>query len=408
VLAYSESGQLTGWSLAGVKRFTNCYPAEFRPTWGMLDCSLTDAGGTRTVVLSMRGLTVAQGSRVGDGAITLAEANDSGISGSVTVAYTGDAPAAKVVIRFPAKVRFHYKTSQFTAPNFPRTAEGEIFDDGYSNAFTFRSAKLAAGTYYVVSHQVDEDGNESSGLFAGGDSLAIVAPPEPPTSLAYASGDSTNTVVQWTASATSGATYNIYDSLDGLEMDLSTPNHTHIAGAGTLTQALASIGAGFAGKRYILVRAVKTGVEEGNMAILEIEYVSGARVAPRPNAPLIGRDITVSGRTLTIPVVIDITNQKAATATVKLFVYAPGGSPNYAAPDATATVGTAMGSLITTNAAKTRLVLTYAAGSDMTRLCQIRSVTAGGVQSENTEVYGPFRLTTEAFPDPTQEASGGF
>ena len=62
---------------------------------GVLYWGLTNSGTTRTVELykdsgAAAADLVASGSRTGDGSITLAEQNSSGISGSVTVAYTGD------------------------------------------------------------------------------------------------------------------------------------------------------------------------------------------------------------------------------------------------------------------------------------------------------------------------------
>ena len=85
---YGDSGsQLSALSLTGADASnTNA---------GVLYWTFADAAGTRTVSIykdSAKGAgdLVAQGSRSGDGVITLAEQNASGLSGSVTVAYSGD------------------------------------------------------------------------------------------------------------------------------------------------------------------------------------------------------------------------------------------------------------------------------------------------------------------------------
>lgn len=79
------SDQLSNWSLSGVTtRETDS---------GKLYWKLTDTAGTRMIQLfkDSGGVNlVASGSSVGDGAITLAEQNSSGISGNVDVAYSGD------------------------------------------------------------------------------------------------------------------------------------------------------------------------------------------------------------------------------------------------------------------------------------------------------------------------------
>lgn len=74
-------GQLATWVLAGVQDYDALY-------W-----KLTNAGTTRTVRLYSdpeMTLEVASGARTGDGSITLAQVNGSGISGSVAVTYTAD------------------------------------------------------------------------------------------------------------------------------------------------------------------------------------------------------------------------------------------------------------------------------------------------------------------------------
>ena len=87
VEAGDAANQLSGWTLVG-ENFTNTDD-------GYLYWGLTDSGGDRTVSLykdsgAAAANLVAQGTRTGDGAITLTAQNSSGLTGTVTVAYSGD------------------------------------------------------------------------------------------------------------------------------------------------------------------------------------------------------------------------------------------------------------------------------------------------------------------------------
>lgn len=80
-------GQLSNWSLYGLDLGVNTDED------GKLYVELSDLGGTREVLLysdSAKSLLVAEGTRLGDGTVTLAEVASSGLSGSVRVDYTSD------------------------------------------------------------------------------------------------------------------------------------------------------------------------------------------------------------------------------------------------------------------------------------------------------------------------------
>lgn len=400
--SYGDSGQLTSWSLTGVSRNDNVKPYLFRPTWGITQLTLTNTAGTRTVTLLIDGTPVASGSRVGNGSITLSAVNSSGLTGSVTVTYTGDVTSnAFVVARFPATYPVYWKTTPFTAPDFPRTADGTITDDGHSNLFVLRTGALAAGTYYVLPHQKDDAANESTNLDGGGQTGTVVLVPAAPGTAVYTSGAAAATVISFAASATPAATYRGYDSGITGQLDLNTISFTHIAGTGTLTQTLAGISVGFTGTRLIMIRAVSGGVEEGNVQLLRIEYLAGVVVLPRPPAPGISAKVTVSGRTLTVPVSVNINEVLGTPTTVALFLFAVGGSPNYASPDGTASLGTAVASIRS-------VAVSATAGADVLRMYAVRTVTAGGVQSSNTDTYGPVKLTTTVPAGPTSTVEVGY
>lgn len=86
-LAISQAGaQLASLSLDGITPDNSYGGATI--AW-----SLVDAAGTRTLSLyadAGRTQLVAEGTRAGDGVMALDEENDSGLTGSVTIAYTGD------------------------------------------------------------------------------------------------------------------------------------------------------------------------------------------------------------------------------------------------------------------------------------------------------------------------------
>lgn len=85
VEAGDTSNELSGWAISGLNA-TNSNA-------GVLYWKLTNSVSTRIVQIykdSGGSNLVAQGSRSGDGSITLTAQNGSGLSGSVTVAYTGD------------------------------------------------------------------------------------------------------------------------------------------------------------------------------------------------------------------------------------------------------------------------------------------------------------------------------
>jgi len=394
--SYGDSGQLTNWNITGLRRFINCAPVARRPQWGALDLTLGTTGLGHAINIRLNGILVAFGSRSGDGEVTLSEVNSSGISGTVDLAYTEDFTAsagAKLIASFPAQIKYHYRTSSFSGGDFPRTAEGTVYDDGRSNGFVHRSGALAAGTYHVVPHQVDENGNESTGTSS--QTTTIYAPPEPAGVPAYADGDATDTEIEFAASATAGATYNIYDSGSTGLLDVETVAATHIAGTGTLTQTLADIGATFTGTRYVLVRAVSTaGVEEGSLNILELTYDNGARVALRPPAPGASANITTTGLELTVPYTIDTAEQKTAATHIRLFVYEVGDSASYGTPDASAAVGTAVGKIINGSIA-------FEVATEGVYYFELRTYSSTTeLESDNTQVYGPVYLTEDAPDDP--------
>ena len=369
-----SGGQLANWSLSGLKRFSNIQPVDDWPTRGRLGVVLYDTAGTRTLELYNGNTKVASGTLVGDGALTLSEANDSGVTGSVDVVYSADITLAQGVIieaRWPASYQLHYSTSALT---FPRTPEKTLNDGGNRNVFVSVSDILSAGTYNVAVLAVSDTGVADSATTATG-TVVIKGPPAPPGQPAYSSGDISATVITWADSATAGVTYNVYDSdLDGV-IDLDTP----VATGATSPYTLPSKSGQEPGTRRVLVRAVLSGVEEKNIQWLKIEYDSlGARVSARPNTPTV-HDVSVSsGRTISVEGVYDAAGEEGTATELQLFVWADGSSADYTTPSDTATLSAALGTIKTAT-------MTYTPAADGWYYVGIRAATADGTQDTNTE-----------------------
>jgi len=321
--------QLNGWTMDGVKRFSNCLPLAGRSTRAQLEARLEIAGAQRTVSLYAGNILVAQGARTGDGVVSIPARNASGITASVAVIATGGIFAGeyKLELRYPRSHEIHYSLS---ALSFPRTAELSISDDGRSNRYHAVTPNLAPGLYNVAIVSVSDTGVKRSTIAP--QSATVAAPPAAPAALAYDSGSAAATVIRFDASSTPGATYRIYGSALGTPIDMQTSAATHAAGSGTLFQALAP-SAGYPGIRRVIVRALNGGVEEQNASILEIEYdSSGIVIGARPNVPRIRRIDVSAGGQITVQAVYFSASQSAAPQTAQLFI-APDGTPlDYTSP----------------------------------------------------------------------------
>lgn len=333
--AENDGGYTSAWALAGLGYGVNVETAPPHITRGRLRLLLTVAAGTATVTLQRHNVTVAAGSALVaslPGTVTLAEANGSGLSGSLTLAAAVADTTGWLYVRWPKAVRIYRD-----AFNPPTTLRATVLFEGRNAARWVEASNLAAGTHYyklAPLSDTDDEGTAASVL-----TVSIPAPPAPPTNLAYKSGAATATVLQFTGSTTSGATYRAYLQQPGdAAMDFNTIAATAIAGA---TQIALPAVTGYAGTARVVLRAVYAGLEEQNNTVIEIEYdAAGVRVAPRPNpASLDETSLDVdAGLTVNIAGIYDA-NGEAGTATqIKLFSRAPGGAYNYASPDDTETL----------------------------------------------------------------------
>ena len=389
--------QLTNWNLTGVDRFNTSRPVLGRPTYAQLDLTLSNSGSTRTVVLALNGVIQSTGSITGNGTITMTGL----ITGTVDIVYTADVLTnGFLVVDFPQQYNIYFSQTMFTSMTFPAQPNGKIRDDGQEDSYTFISDIVDAGTWYVTVRQVDSESKESTNI----DNIPIISftPPANPGTPFYAAGNWANTNLKAKASTTSGATYFVYDSgVDGpLTLQSDTPAVTMGTQTGIFNIVLPPLTDPlFTGQRAILLHSVKAGIESANVDILTIEYLNGNVVLPRPNSPASTNRVKVNGRALTANYSYSTVNQAVAPASVAIFIYAVGSTPNYASPQGTASTQAAFGASISGS-------VTGTVSSDGIYYYEVRAVSALGMQDTGTVVYGPLELSNATPPAPASTSVG--
>lgn len=156
--------QLSAIAIAGAQRFANVAAVEDLPTRGRLHYTISNVGTTRTVRWWNGLQLVAEGSRVGNGALTCTEQNGSGLTIACSVTYTADVTpdSAFLDVRWPKAYQIHYLIRPDAdlidvALTYPRTPEAVMVDNG-ADSFVFLSPQLDAGIYDYNVLQVDDDG----------------------------------------------------------------------------------------------------------------------------------------------------------------------------------------------------------------------------------------------------------
>lgn len=390
------SSQLSSLSISGLKRFTNVVQVPKKPQWGELRVAISNPSGTTYTVSVYQGTElVCEGSRTGNGVITLDEQNLSGVSGSVTITFTAAVTVGTIFFDciWPKSYQIHYSTS---ALSFPRTPEDTVLDDGFSNYFRYTSTRQSAGTYNVAIVSVS-DTNTARTTTAATGTWELVSIPGFPIRVSYYDGNSTNTRIRFTA-PDANSTYNIYTSQTvGGPIDMSATAATETAGSGEHIVALPSFGAGITGTHRILVRTVSTGGdEEKGGYLLEIEYSSGTRLRPRPNTPTI-KSVSKSGRTLTVVAVYDDTKAKTPASYLQLFVQAYGTALNYTSAQDQQEISVGYGGRV-------EVTLSYAVASDGFYTFGIRAADIAGLQDTNVVTFREWLGTAV----PTDVASASF
>lgn len=363
------SHQLTSWTLTGFERFATSEQVSRFSTRAKAEVTLTNLAGVRTVTVSVNGVTICSGSRTGDGVCTLTAQNDSGVNGSVTIAYTADIPlsvGAYVLGRWAASYVVSGGGKSVT-----------VFDDGRGSRLSGLLSGMAVGNQTVTITPLSDTGKVGTAFTAG--TVLVPGPPAPPGLLnVVAGGTWSSTQIQFQASTTGSATYNLYDSaLDGPTAVAVAA--THVAGSGVITWTLPSLAATGTGKRRIIVTAMNGGVEAGVRRYLTIEYVGGNVVLPRPNTPDFRwrvPNIVTSGRTLNMEYTYSSAGQEGVATQLFAYLVAEGMANPYTTPDNTIALSNPSKGVYTGN-------FTLTAPADGFYSVLVRAATAAGVVSDN-------------------------
>lgn len=370
--------QLSGITITGAQRGVNVERSNL-PTRGRLSYSITtsDVANTHVIRLWSGSELVAEGVRIGNGAVTIAEINSSGLSSTATLAYTADVipGVAYIELRWPKSYAINYSTSALA---YPRTAETTINDNG-DDSYTYLSPIIAAGTYNWNILTVDDDGVTQTAGFASTTAQTIYSPPAAPTitNITAAAGNFTVTFTNGEASCT----YTIYSSPVDYPINFgayATPGP--VVTALNATTATVPIPAGGPGLIRFVARATKAGVQEQT----DLEYLveidgSNAIVPPRPNRANIAGITISSGLTLAVSALVFTEDQDVAATTAELYVVAYAG---------TITIGTAQASaaLSTAVAGLQRATVSYTVGgAGWYRVCVVAKSAAGSTSREFTE-----------------------
>ena len=281
--ARGDNNQISNLIITGAKRWSNIRTTNIA-TQGELDLVLFNVGTIRTARLQLNDTILAEGQRAGDGVMTLLPLNESGISATLTVAYSAPLSlgTAFAMIRWAKRYEIH------CAPVlvFPRTPEATVVDTGLGNHLRADLIVETTGVHSIVIRAVSDTGIANSSAVVQ-KTVAIPGRPEPPSELVYQSGAATATIIKFKKSVTVGATYLYYDSESNHPTDYSVPvTVTELDnGDGTISATLPAYPLG-AGIRRVNVSAVFGGTEDGERKTLKIEYDAlGVVIFPRPNVP---------------------------------------------------------------------------------------------------------------------------
>lgn len=203
--------QLSSITITGALRGVNVENIQDMTARGRLYYSLVSVAGTYILRWWNGNKLVAEGSRVGNGSVTCAAFEDSGLSVTATIAYTTEVKkgAAFLDVKWPFKYQIHYSTSTLT---YPRTPEDTVYDNGSSD-YSYITAALVAGTYNFNVVSVDDEGDIQAAPSAPTDSpLLINGAPAAPTITAVSGTAAAGLTITF-SNGVAGCTYKLYYSV---------------------------------------------------------------------------------------------------------------------------------------------------------------------------------------------------
>lgn len=311
--AYGDSGQLSSYNLSGIARFSTSRPGLLS-TQAKVAVTLTNAAGTYTLTLSVGGTPIASGSRVGNGLITLTALNNSGVSGTIVVAYTADVTSGCFLI---GRWAHHYDV-------VCGAQTGTVYDAGRGTRLSITFSGLTPGSNSVNITPVSDTGINGSSLATASN---VPGRPQPAGALAYVSGNATNSVISVVRSTTIGVTYGLFDVENiGGPLKLSEVADVKPTQVADFTWALPAKSMD-TGLRRIVVAAFNGAIEDGTRNELVLEYLAGVIVQPRPNTP--GFSLTLpqpvtGGRTISVDWTYDTASEQGVAVKIWLYLLAEG------------------------------------------------------------------------------------
>lgn len=238
VTAVEGDAQLSSIVVVGAVRGQNVAPVPGMNTRGRLNYSITTTGTTHIVRFWDDGTLVAEGSRVGNGAVMCAAMNSLGLSATATLTYTADLAqgVAIVDLRWPKAYQVHYSTSSLS---FPRTPEHTENDHG--DHYNWLSPPLANGTYNWSVLEIDDEGVVQTTSIPAPTALVVANAPSSPT-ITSVTGTAAALTAHWSG-GTAGSTYTVYYSDVNLPVNFgrfATPAPI-VTGVDATSQVLAAI-----------------------------------------------------------------------------------------------------------------------------------------------------------------------
>ena len=293
---------------------------QISDTRGYISINVTIDGSDVTVIGSNSNGQLFTGTGADSSTITLTGT----ITGSVDVATAAVLSGARLNIRYPISMSIYRNQ---TSP--PTTLIDTVYFAQQDSFKWSDPAILSAGNYYYA-YKVTSDTNDVSALSTP-ELITISGIPDAPSGLAYASGNAAATTLNFTASETVGATYNLYvKQINDTYFDFETAAATAIAGS---TSIVIPALTGYPGTVLAVLRAEFSGQEEKNNDILELEYdAAGAFVQARPNTPILGA-VTINGLEISVAGTYNPANQAAAATKLQLFARDPDDSYDFGTPD---------------------------------------------------------------------------
>lgn len=350
------------------------------PYRGSWEYSLSVVAGVAFIAVTSGATAICSGSGAVGTTVDLVDAGN-GISGTVLVNGSAVDEAGDLVWRWPAAMKVYRGTvlqATVANPMDGRAATWAEPDDLAAGAYSYTLATLS--DFGVV-------GTPGSPIVVNLNTV-----PLPASNLHYTSGAAAALVVGWTASPTTGASYNLY--VQGIADDFMDLNAPTAISAGVVTATLPAQ-TGYPGVVRVLLRAEKSGVEEAQGQLIEIELDgAGGRVAPRPNTPFFG-PYSVAGAALTVNALYITAYQAATPTSIQLFKRTPTGSYDFVSPIATAALSAGV---------NFRTAVLSATLTPGTYYLTLRSITAGGVLSESYPDEIQVIADTSAITAPTFSA----